>query len=128
MTDWLTNWLTEALGLSRHSKTWGTHGTQGTQGTQGTWRALGNSGTRDTWALGHWGHSGTRRALEHLGTQGTWVFRHSKGTWALRHSSTGVTFFSRLNQFNVYGAKKTLSKTLAEHVVLTFKLKDRFLR
>ena len=51
--------------------------------------------TQGTWALGHLRQSGTRRALGHSGTQdtwalglsGTWALGHSKGTWALGHTS-----------------------------------------
>ena len=63
MTGWLSNWLTETLGLSRHSR------------HSGSRRALGHSGTQGAWALGNLWHSGTRRALWHLGTQGTWALK-----------------------------------------------------
>ena len=81
MTDWLTNWLTEALWNSRHSSyawSWTLKAIKGHLDTQGTKelghsrhsdtkRALGHSGTPDNWALGHWG---------------TWALRQL-GTWAL---------------------------------------------
>ena len=87
MTGWMTNRLTEALGFSRHSDTWGTQGTRALEGHLGTWgnRALERHlSTRTLKALGHLAsqalrHLGTRKALGHLGT---WSLRHS-GTWAL---------------------------------------------
>ena len=96
MTCWLTNWLTEALGLSRHSSTWGTRGTGGTQGTQGTRALEGYLSTRALKELGHLGTWGTWALEGHLGSQGnwarglsgTWALRHSKGTWSLGHSGT----------------------------------------
>ena len=57
MTRWLTNLLTEALELSRHSNTWRAKSTQDTRALEGHLR------TRALKALGHLGIWGTQ-ALE----------------------------------------------------------------
>ena len=97
MTGWLTNWLTEALEHSRHSR------------VSGSRKAL--------------GHSKSTRALEeHLGTwapetighlKGTSVLRHLRHlcTWPLRHLGTRTlekglgtrgTLFSRLKKIQLF--------------------------
>ena len=74
MTGWLTNWLNDALGLARHSNTWG---------TQGTWALEGHLGTRALKALGHLASQalGTRALKRHL----AWTLQHSD-TPAFGHS------------------------------------------
>ena len=79
MIGWLTNGLTQALGLSRHSNTWD---------TLKALKALGHS--KGTWALGHSKQLGTW-VLEEFGyLKGTWALGHSRnsGTWPLRHLGT----------------------------------------
>ena len=77
----MTNWLTETLWLSRHSRHSSTR-------TPEALKRLEIWGTR--WALGHLGtrHSALEGHLGTQGTQGTWALKalgHSKGTWALGH-------------------------------------------
>ena len=131
MTGWLTNGLTEALGLSRHANNWGNQGTQGTRalevhldtrtlkalGPLGIWgtRALeGHLGTQALKVLGHLasqtlGHLGTGMALGHLGTRGTRGILFSR-----LHINTCITIFflsySKLKQH-----QKSNSTYIKEH-------------
>ena len=79
----LPHWLTEALGLSRHSNTWGTLGTQGTQEFEGH---LSTQALKTFWHLGTW----STRALEgHLGTRALKA-RGQLASQALGHSGKAL--------------------------------------
>ena len=96
LTCWLTNWITEALQFSRHSRHSGTQTLEALKAlkhSMGTWHSV-NWALKllkalerhlGTWALGHLEHSGTR-AHRHLGNRALEALAHSKSTWTLGHS------------------------------------------
>ena len=114
MTSWLTNWLIEELGLSRHSNTWGTQCTQGTRALEGHLGTCVLEHSRDlsTWAyeaLGHskgtstLGHSGNRKALGHLGTQalGRLGTRGTRGTLFSGLALSGLKYITMFNTIKI---------------------------
>ena len=112
LTCWLTNWITEALQFSRHSRHSGTQTLEALKAlkhSMGTWHSV-NWALKllkalerhlGTWALKELGHLGTW-SIQALGHTGTWAIghlRHSRTQKALGHLGTrGIwsSLFSRL--------------------------------
>ena len=106
MTDWLTNWLTEALGSSRHLNTWAFKRLKAVSR-----EFEGHLGTRALKALGHLasqalGHSGSRKVLGHLGTRGTRGTLFSRLSHSRLANNFPITPSSLLNLFTLLSSSQ----------------------